>query len=323
MSLFRYIFRRVLMSLVTIFVVITLTFFLMNLMPGDPFIGNKAVPKAIKANLYAKYGLDKPIMVRYLKYLGNVVKGDLGMSMTYKNQTVIKVIKQSFPVSAELGLRALIFGVFGGLLLGIIAALKHNGPLDTVATIVAIIGVSIPGFLIAVLLQYTLGYLLSNLIKDVFHTTYQFLPIARWEGFKYTILPAFALGFGSVAGTSRLMRASMLDVLNQDYIRTAKSKGLKPFQVTLSHTIRNAILPVITILGPMMAGIMMGSFVIERIFAIPGLGKFFVISVQTSDYTMIMGLTLFFATILIFMNLLVDIAYGFIDPRIRLGKGKA
>jgi len=311
------------MSIVTVFVVITLTFFLMNLMPGDPFIGNKAIPKAIKANLYAKYGLDKPLGIRYLKYLGNLAQGDLGMSMTYKNQEVIGVIKQAFPVSADLGIRSLIFGVLGGLLLGTIAALNHNRPWDTGATVLAILGVSIPGFLIGTMVQYVLGFLFSNAVREIFHTDFQLIPIARWEGFKYTILPAFALGFGSLATTSRLMRTSMLDVLHQDYIKTAKSKGLTPFQVTLKHSIRNAILPVVTILGPLTAGIMTGTFVIERIFAIPGLGRFFVQSVQMYDYTMIMGLTLFFATFLIFMNFLVDIAYGLVDPRIRLGKGAA
>jgi oligopeptide transport system permease protein len=311
------------MSAVTVFVVVTLTFFLMNLMPGDPFIGNKAIPKAIKANLYAKYGLDKPLATRYLMYLGNVAKGDLGMSMTYKNQEVVKVIQQAFPVSADLGIRSLIFGLIGGLLLGTIAALNHNRPWDTGATVLAIIGVAIPGFLIATIVQFVIGFQLSNVIKAIFHTDFQVLPIARWEGFKYTILPAFALGFGSMASISRLMRTSMLDVLHQDYIKTAKSKGLTPFQVTFKHGIRNAILPVVTILGPLTAAIMTGTFVIERIFAIPGLGRFFVQSVQMYDYTMIMGLTLFFATFLIFMNLLVDIAYGIVDPRIRLGKGAA
>jgi oligopeptide transport system permease protein len=311
------------MSFVTIFIVVSATFFLMNLMPGDPFIGNKAIPKAIKANLYAKYGLDKPLPQRYLIYLGNLTRGDLGMSMIYKSQEVINVIKQAFPVSADLGIRSLLFGVTFGILLGIIAALNHNGPMDTIATLLAIIGVSIPGFLIGTLVQYVFGFLFSNVIKDIFHTTYQLIPIARWEGFRYTLLPSFALGFASLALTARLMRTSMLDVLNQDYIQTAKSKGLTPAQVTVKHAIRNAILPIITILGPLTATIMTGTFVIERIFAIPGLGKFFVQSVQMYDYTMIMGLTIFFATFLIFMNLLVDIAYGFIDPRIRLAKGKA
>ncbi len=323
MSLFSYIMRRVLISLVTVFVVVSLTFFLMNLMPGDPFIGNKAVPKAIKDNLYAKYGLDKPLFERYLMYLGNLAKGDLGMSMTYKNQKVVNVIKQAFPVSADLGIRSLLFGVIGGLLLGVVAALHHNGPWDTTATLLAIIGVSIPGFLIGTLVQYIFGFLFSNVIKDIFNTSYQLIPIARWEGFRYTLLPSFALGFASLALTSRMMRTSMLDVLHQDYIKTAKSKGLTPLQVTWKHTIRNAILPVITVLGPLTAAVMTGTFVIERIFAIPGLGKFFVQSVQMYDYTMILGLTLFFATFLIFMNLVVDIAYGLIDPRIRLAKGKA
>lgn len=323
MSLLKYVFRRLIMSLITVFVVISLTFFLMNMMPGDPFIGQKAIPKAIKENLYAKYGLNLPVFNRYLKYLGNLAHGDLGMSMTYKNQDVAGVIAQAFPVSADLGLRSLVFGVIGGILLGTVAALNHNRPLDTGATMLAIIGVSIPGFLIGTLVQYLLGFLLSNFVKGTFHTDLQLIPIARWDGFKYTILPSFALGFSSLALTARLMRTSMLDVLHQDYIKTAKSKGLSPIRVTAKHAVRNAILPVVTILGPLTAGIMTGTFVIERIFAIPGLGKFFVQSVQMYDYTMIMGLTLFFATFLIFMNFLVDVAYGLVDPRIRLARGRA
>lgn len=323
MDLTKYILKRVWVSLITIFIIIALTFFLMNLMPGDPFTGVKAVPDAIKEALNKRYGLDKPLIQRFLLYIWNIMKGDFGMSMTFRNRTVFDIIKQAFPVSADLGIRSLIFGVTGGLLLGIYAALRHNRKADRISMVVAIIGVSLPSFIVGALVQYFFGYQLSNFIKWAFNTNYQFLPIARWEGFTYTILPSFALGFGSLAIVARMMRTSMLDVINQDYIKTAKAKGLSQQAIIWKHMVRNAILPIVTILGPMTAAILTGTFVIENIFAIPGLGKFFVQSVSRYDYTMTMGLTLFYAIFLVFMNLVVDISYGLIDPRIRLTKGRA
>ncbi len=333
------------MSLATLLVVITATFFLMRAMPGKPFTGAKAVPKAIMENLERKYGLDKPVLVQYGIFLQNTLKGDLGISMTYKNRKVIDIIKTAFPVSANLGIRSILFGVLAGIFFGVIASLNHNKPLDSITMILAILGVSIPGFILATMVQYLFGFHMSNALKELFNTDYQFLPIGRWEvnqyffeftipfinlpirlqnweGFKYTILPAIALGFGSLASTARLMRTSMLDVLHQDYIKTAKAKGLSTAQVTIKHAIRNAILPVVTVLGWMIAAILTGTFIIEQIFAIPGLGKFFVQSVQMYDYTMIMGLTIFYASFLILMNFLVDLTYGLVDPRIRLAKGK-
>lgn len=323
MELTKYILKRVVISLVTIFVIITATFFLMNAMPGKPFTGEKAIPKAVEDNLNKKYGLDKPLGERYVIYLGNLMHGDLGISMTYKNRSVVDIIKTAFPVSADLGIRSLIFGVVLGLLLGVVAALNHNKKWDNISMFIAIVGVSLPGFIIGALVQYLLGYQFSGFIKDVFDTNFQLFPVARWDGFKYTILPSFALGFSSLATVARMMRTSMLDVINQDYIKTAKAKGLSQVTIVIRHTIRNAILPVLTILGPLAAAVLTGTFVIEKIFAIPGLGKYFVQSVSSYDYTMTMGLTLFYAFFIVFINLIIDILYGIIDPRIRLSKGRA
>ena len=324
MQLAKYILRRLGISLITLLVVITATFFLMNSMPGDPFIGNKAIPKAIKENLYKKYGLDKPVGERFAIYLKNTVSGDLGMSMTYKNRKVVDIIKQSFPVSADLGIRALIFATIAGVFLGIVAALNHNRTWDTVSMVIAILGVSLPAFIVGALLQYGIGLQMNQLWKWIVQDEYAMLiPTTGWDTWAHKLIPPFALGLSALATIARYMRTSMLDVLNQDYIKTAKAKGLTKTQVTVRHTIRNAILPVVTILGPMTAAVLTGSFVVELIFAIPGLGKFFIQSINQQDYTMIMGLTTFYATFLIFMNFVVDILYGVIDPRIRLAKGKA
>ncbi len=356
MDLFHYIFKRVLISVITLFVVISATFFLMHSMPGDPFTREKAVPQKVKENLFRKYGLDKPLMTQYGIFLGNLARGDLGISMKYPGRSVARIIQQKFPVSAELGIRSLIFGILFGLLFGVIASLNHNKALDGITMVLAIIGVSIPGFILATIFQHVLGYQFSSLVKEVFDTRYQVLPITQWhsglktipieifgwklpllrllswESFaylfswectKYTVLPSAALGFSSMASVARLMRTSMLDVLHQDYIKTAKAKGISEVMVTLRHAIRNAILPIVTILGPMIAITLTGTFIVEYIFSIPGLGRDFVIMVQEYDYTMIMGLTVFYAAFIILMVMLVDIAYGFIDPRIRIAKGRA
>ncbi len=324
LQLAKYIARRLAISLVTLLVVITATFFLMNSMPGDPFIGQKAIPKAIKENLYKKYGLDKPTGERFVLYMKNTLSGDLGMSMTYKNRKVVDIIKQSFPVSADLGIRAIIFAMIAGIFLGVVAALNHNRTWDSVSMIIAIIGVSLPAFIVGALLQWLIGLQLNQFWKWLLNDSYAMLiPTTGWDSWGAKLMPPFALGISALATIARYMRTSMLDVLNQDYIKTAKAKGLTKTQVTVRHTIRNAILPVITIMGPMVAAILTGSFIIELIFAIPGLGKFFINSINTQDYTMIMGLTTFYATFLIGMNFIVDILYGVIDPRIRLAKGKA
>jgi oligopeptide transport system permease protein len=296
-----------LVSLITAWVLVTIVFFLVRLLPGDPFLSEKVTPE-IKANMMRYYGLDKPIHIQYVTFLQNLLKGDFGYSLRYKNRTVNEVIKQAFPYSADLGIRAVIFATIAGVTLGIIAALNRNRTWDYLAMFIAIVGVSVPSFVIGPLLQY------------VFATKLNLLPVSQWKGFSYTIMPTFALSLGSLALMARLMRASMLDVVNQDFIKTAKAKGLSPFQIIWKHQVRNAILPVITVLGPVTATLLTGTFVVEQIFAIPGLGKFYVLGIQNLDYSLVLGMTTFYGLFLIAANFVVDIIYGLIDPRIRIAK---
>lgn len=278
------------------------------MVPGDPFLSEKITPE-IKANMMKYYGLDKPLYKQYVTYLSHLVfEGDMGQSLRYKARSVNEVIANNFPVSASLGLRALIFATISGVALGIIAALNHNKGWDRFSILVAVIGISVPNFIIAGLLQYTFGVKLG------------WLPVATWKTEAHRILPAFALGLGTLASLARYMRTSMLEVVGQDYIKTAKAKGLSPVQVTIKHQIRNAMLPVVTILGPVAAALLTGGFVVESVFAIPGLGQYFVRSMQNLDYPMILGTTIFYGSFLIVMNFVVDIVYGLIDPRIRVAK---
>lgn len=310
--MFKYIVKRLFYAFLTLFVLVSLTFFMMRLLPGDPFIGDKAIPETTMKALNAKYGLDKPIITQLFMYIGNVFKGDLGISIHYKGRPVIAIIAQAFPYSFDLGMRALIFATVMGVLLGIVAAVKRGTKWDTISMLLAVIGVSVPSFIIGSLLQYFLGLQLKVL------TGIRFFPITGWDTFASTILPSFALSFSSLATISRLMRTSMLDVLGQDYIKTAKSKGLSQQKIVWKHAVRNAIMPVITVLGPIAATVLTGAFVVENIFGIPGMGKFFVLSIKTQDYTMIAGTTLFYGAFLVIANLIVDLAYGFIDPRVKL-----
>ncbi|NLM43526.1 MAG: ABC transporter permease [Clostridiales bacterium] len=303
----RYIIKRFFVSLITVWILATLTFFLVRALPGDPFSSEKITPE-IKANMMKYYGLDKPLPVQYVTYMTNLLKGDMGYSLRYKNREVNAIIADAFPASAELGIRSLIFSITVGLILGIIAALNHNKGWDYISMIIAVIGVSVPSFVVGALVQYLFGI------------HWKILPVAQWKSFAHTIMPTFSLGLGTLALIARLMRTSMLEVVGQDYIKTAKAKGLSPIQVTVKHQIRNAILPVVTVLGPIAAALLTGTFVVEQIFAIPGLGRHYVLSIQNLDYTMVLGLTIFFGAFLVFMNFLVDIAYGFVDPRIRVGK---
>jgi oligopeptide transport system permease protein len=312
----KYIIKRLLYAFLTVMVLCALTFFMMRLLPGDPFIGEKAIPETTLKALNAKYGLDKPVIVQFFMYIGNVFKGDLGISMHYNNRPIVDIISQAFPYSFDLGIRSLIFATIMGILLGIVAAVKRGTIWDTLSMLLAIIGVSVPSFIIGSLLQYVLGLGLYQL------TGVRIFPIFGWNDFNSKILPAFALSFSSMATISRLMRTSMLDVLGQDYIKTAKSKGLSQKKIIWKHAVRNAIMPVITVLGPIAAAVLTGAFVVENIFAIPGMGKFFVNSIRVQDYTMISGITMFYGTFLVLANLIVDLAYGFIDPRVKLAKVK-
>lgn len=305
--MWKYIMKRVVAAIITLWVLITIVFFLVRLMPGEPFTSAK-LTKEVAENMRAYYGFDKPLVVQYFVYMGNLLRGNFGYSMKYTNRTVNDIIGETFPFSADLGIRALVLAVSFGLVLGIISARNRGKKLDFFCVIVAVLGTSIPDFIMGAVLQYFFG------IK------WGLFPVARYEGIEYTILPACALAFYTLASVSRIMRASMLEVTSQDYIKTARSKGLSDFRITAKHQIRNAIMPVLTIMGPTVASVLTGTFVIESIFAIPGMGKYYVESVSNNDYSMVLGMTIFYGVFLITCNLLVDILYGVADPRVRIGK---
>ena len=307
----KYVLKRLAYSIATLFLLVALTFFMMQMLPGDPFTGEKQLPQAQMDALMQKYGLDKPVWQQFFIYIGNVVQGDLGVSLTY-NRAVTLMIGEAFVVSFDVGIRAIIFAFIGGVLLGTLAAIKRGKAADSVCMIIALIGVSVPSFIVASLLQYTLG------LKLYMATGVRLFAITGWDKLNSQILPVVALGFGSLATISRLMRTSMLDVLGQDYIKTAKAKGLSQSGIIFKHALRNAIMPVITVLGPITASVLTGGFVVETVFGIPGLGRYFVQSVQGLDYNMIAGTTIFYGAFLILANLVVDLAYGLIDPRVKL-----
>ncbi|MBP3041126.1 ABC transporter permease [Bacillaceae bacterium Marseille-Q3522] len=306
----KYLGKRILFMLVSLFLIITATFFLMRLAPGNPFASERNVPPEIEANLNAHYGLDRPWYVQYTDYLLRVVKWDFGPSFKYESQSVNDIINDGFPISLLLGLEAICIAIAFGVILGVIAALRHNKWEDYGAMVIAVFGISVPSFIMATFLQYFLA------IKT------GWFPVARWESFVHTILPALSLAATPMAYIARLTRSSMLEVLSNDYIKTAKSKGLNEWAITIKHTIRNAMLPVVSYMGPLSAAIITGSFVVENIFAIPGLGTHFVTSITNRDYTVIMGVTVFYSILLLLSVLLVDIIYGLIDPRIKLAGGK-
>jgi oligopeptide transport system permease protein len=301
----RYIFKRLIISLLTVWILVTAVFLLIRVLPGDPFTSEKMTPE-IKANMMKYYGFDRPLYEQYGKYIMNLLKGDLGNSLKYHNMRVNDIIAQTFPYSADLGIRALLFALIAGLCLGINAALKMGKFWDYFCITLAIIGVSVPDFILGSLLQY------------VFALQLKWFPVARWLGFKYTILPVFGLSLYTVALITRLIRVSMLDVINQDYITTAEAKGLSTFQIIWRHQIRNAILPIVTVMGPITAAVLTGTFVIEMIFAVPGMGKFYVQGIHDLDYSLILGMTVFYGVFLVAANFIVDIIYGFVDPRIRI-----
>jgi len=304
--LIKYILKRLGISVVTIFIVITATFFLMRLMPGGPFDGEKPLLPEIKASLEAKYGLDKSLGEQYSMYLKDLLKGDLGPSMRYKGREVQEIIGYSFPASAKLGGVAVVISLVFGILLGIVAALKYNKWPDTICMVLATLGVTLPSFVIATLLMYIFGVKLS------------LVPITGLDSWKSYILPSIALAGYSIAFISRLARSKLLEVLKSDYIRTAKAKGVNGRRIMFKHALRNTLIPIVTYVGPLIAGILTGSFVVEKIFAIPGLGREFVTTITNRDYTTILGVTIFYSTLLILCNLIVDIMYVIIDPRIKL-----
>ncbi|MFI3237226.1 MAG: ABC transporter permease [Lachnospiraceae bacterium] len=309
----KFILKRVIYAFMTIFFLIAITFLMMQLLPGDPFTGDKAISDVTMAALEAKYGLDKPLYEQFYLYVTNAMKGDLGISIKY-NRPVTTVIADAFPYSFELGMRSLVISIVFGIILGTFAAIKRNTNWDTGSMAFALIGVSVPSFIMGALLQYFLS------IKLRAWFGIDFFPVMGWDSEASKIIPAFALSFGSMATVARLMRTSMLDVMGSDYIKTAKAKGLSGFQIVRKHALRNAIMPVVTVLGPIAASVLTGAFVVENIFNIPGMGKFFVLAITENDYTLIAGTTVFYGAFLIVAMLLVDILYCVIDPRVKLGK---
>lgn len=302
----KYIVKRLIISLLTILVLCTVVFFAIKAIPGDPFSGPEYTQE-MRAQLQALYGFDKPVTEQYLAYMGNLLRGDLGISVYYRGKPVSDIISAAFPQSLDLGLRALFTATIVGVGLGILAALNRKKPLDYLSIVVAIIGISIPSFVVASLLQYTLA-----IVFPVF-------PVARYTTFRHTVLPTIALSLPTIAKFSRLMRTSMLEVADSDFVKTARSKGLRKHQVIFSHQVRNSLLPLLAVMGPTTASLLMGSFVVESIFAVPGLGNYFVESINTQDYSLIMGLTIFYGMFLVTVNFAIDILYGVVDPRIRLG----
>ena len=320
-NILKFLIKRIAMGLVTLWLVITITFFLIHMLPGDPFQSEKAIPPKVKENLMAKYHLNRPLGEQYVEYLKNIAKGDLGASMKVRGRTVNDVINKSFLTSADLGARSIIFALALGIPLGIIAALKRGKFQDRLSMIVAIIGISVPSFVLAGLMQKYFVDVHNGILIDKFNLPLVRILLSGWDRPEKKILPVIALGLYTVALIARLLRDKMIEVMGQDYIRLAIAKGVKPKNIVFRHALRNAILPIITIMGPTIAAVLTGSFVIEKMFSIPGLGKYFVDSINDRDYTMVLGVTVFYAIFLIIMMILVDIVYVLVDPKIKLGKG--
>ncbi len=301
----KYIGKRLLTSIITIWAVVTIVFFLVRLMPGGPFDGEKITPE-MKAQLNEKYGLDKPVGEQYTMYMKNLLKGDLGQSMAYKGRKVGSIIEKSFPNSAKAGVASIIFSVAVGIALGIIAALKADKWPDRVCMVLSTLGITIPSFVMGTFLIF------------IFTTNLKLLPATGLSTPSRYIMPVLALSGSSMAFITRLTRSKLIDVLKSDYIRTAKAKGLSGRTIIFKHALRNSLIPVVTYLGPLVAGVLTGSFVVEKIFAIPGLGNEFTTTITNRDYTSLLGVTVFYCTLIVVSNLLVDIIYVLIDPRIKL-----
>ncbi|MDO5718226.1 MAG: ABC transporter permease [Tissierellia bacterium] len=305
-----YLGKRILQSALILFLVAALTFTLMNMVPGSPFLSDKSQSPEVIAALKAKYGLDKPPIVQFKNFIVNALKFDFGVSLKMqKNRPVIEIISEMFPTSAKIGLLALIFAISVGIPIGCLAAYNRGNKLDSLLRIVMTIGISMPGFVLATILLIIFGVKLK------------ILPTLGLTTASSYIMPVVALGFYPMCYIGRLSRSSMLDVINQDYIRTAKAKGVGTTKIIFKHALRNAFIPVLTYLGPLTAGILTGSLVVETIFGIPGLGRYFIQSISNRDYPIIMATTLFFSFLVIFMNFVVDILYKVVDPRIDIMKG--
>ncbi|MFH0795401.1 MAG: ABC transporter permease [bacterium] len=306
----RYIAGRLVAALVVLWLVVTVTFFLMHAIPGGPYDRERKIPDNIRANVEKRYHLDEPLWKQYADYLHNLVRFDLGPSLKNEGRTVNDLIAEFFPRSAILGALALVLALGVGVPAGVISALRRNRWQDHAVMFAAIVGVSVPSFILGTVLLY------------LFALKLRWLPAAGWGSWRELVMPAIALASFALAYIARLTRISLLDVLGEDYIRTARAKGLPGGRVVVFHALRNALIPLVTYLGPQIAAILTGSFVVEYIFAIPGLGRFFVTSIYDRDYTVILGLAVFYAAFLVLMNLLVDLFYVVLDPRISLEKEK-
>lgn len=301
-----FVIKRIIGAFGVILIIASLTFFLMRFMPGGPFDEEKTLPPEIKANIEAKYNLNAPLYEQYFDYIGGLVQGDMGQSYKYLGRNVSDIVAEVFPASFQLGLYALIISFLLGIPLGLFAAAYHNKWQDTTSMMLAILGVTLPSFLVA------------PIVIQFFSFKLDWLPAAFWDGPSYYILPMIVLGTRPAATIARLTRASVLEVIRSDYIRTAKAKGLSRKTVLFKHVLRNSLIPVLTYAGPLAAGILSGTFIIEIIFAIPGMGKHLIQSVNNRDYPLILATTLLFSALLVFANLIVDLLYSYFDPRIRL-----
>ncbi|MBA3925851.1 ABC transporter permease [Listeria sp. FSL L7-1582] len=302
--------KRLLYMVITMFIIATVTFILMQYLPGSPYRNEaKMTPEQIQI-MNDQYGLNDPVPVQYLHYMGDLLQGNLGVSFQLDNRPVSEILGNLIGPSITIAVEAIVFGLLFGIILGVVAAMFQNKWPDYTSTFIAILGKSIPSFVFAAMLQYWIGAKL------------QWLPVAGWGTFEYTILPALALAMFPLATAARFMRTELIDVFGSDYVLLAKAKGNNRVEVAWKHAIRNALIPLITVIGPLTVALMTGSLVIENIFGIPGIGSQFVSSIQTNDYPVIMGTTLLFAGMLVFVILVVDILYGLIDPRIRVSGGK-
>lgn len=305
-----YIIKRIFNAFIVLWIVITITFFLMHAIPGGPFTAEKSLPPYVLHSIEERYKLNDPLYKQYGDYLCNLVQGDLGPSFKYPGRSVNDIIKDGFPVSFKLGIEAILIAIIIGIPAGILAGVKKDKWQDRTVNFFTTIGVAVPSFVVAALLIYVLS------------TKLHLLPAAMWNGWQYEIMPALALSGMPMSFIARLTRSSMLDILSQDYIKTARAKGLSWNKVLIKHALPNSLIPVVTYLGPMTASILTGSFVIETIFAIPGLGQYFVTSIYNRDYTVILGVTVFYSVIVIVLNMVVDLLYPLLDPRIKIGGEK-
>ncbi|MGH3087405.1 MAG: ABC transporter permease [Rubrobacteraceae bacterium] len=303
----RYIARRIVVMAIVLFIIVTLTWVLLRFLPGTPFNDERLTEQQF-ALLQAKYGLDEPYWKQYLTYLGNLLQGDLGTSFSYNDREASRILMERLPVSAFVGLQGMIFGVVMGLIVGATSALRQNTIWDTGGSVFVLAWIAVPSFVLAPVLQYVFGVWLG------------WFPIAFFESYRHSVLPSLAIGLGIAAIIARYTRTEMLEVINQDYVTLAKAKGLSKFAVTVKHILRNSMIPLITIIVPLAAGLLTGTLVVETVFAVPGLGTEFVRSIQTNDYTMVMATTILFSVFFVVCYLIQDILYAVVDPRIRVGK---